>query len=74
VEPDGTLTVTIRVADYGGIGQLTEEFPELVVTIRVADYGGIGQLTEEFPDDFTFESSPTSPSSRRPRGRGPARP
>ena len=27
VEPDGTLTVTIRVAGYGGIGQLTEEFP-----------------------------------------------
>ena len=27
VESGGTLTVTIRVADYGGIGQLTEEFP-----------------------------------------------
>ena len=27
VEPGATLTVTIRVADYGSIGQLTEEFP-----------------------------------------------
>ena len=27
VEPDGQLVVTITVADYGGIGQLTEEFP-----------------------------------------------
>ena len=27
VEPGGTLIVTIRVDDYGGIGQLTEEFP-----------------------------------------------
>ena len=27
VASGGTLTVTIRVADYGGIGQLTEEFP-----------------------------------------------
>ena len=27
VEPDGRLVVTIRVADYGGIGQLTETFP-----------------------------------------------
>ena len=27
VESGGTLTVTIAVADYGGIGQLTEEFP-----------------------------------------------
>ena len=27
VESGGTLTVTIRVADYGGLGQLTEEFP-----------------------------------------------
>ena len=28
VASGGTLTVTIRVADYGGIGQLTEEFPD----------------------------------------------
>ena len=27
VESGGTLTVTITVANYGGIGQLTEEFP-----------------------------------------------
>ena len=27
VEADGQLVVTIRVADYGGIGQLTETFP-----------------------------------------------
>ena len=27
VEPGGTLTVTISVAGYGGIGQLTENFP-----------------------------------------------
>ena len=27
VEGGGTLTVTISVADYGGIGQLTETFP-----------------------------------------------
>ena len=27
VESGGTLTVTIRVADYGALGQLTEEFP-----------------------------------------------
>ena len=27
VASGGPLTVTIRVADYGGIGQLTEEFP-----------------------------------------------
>ena len=27
VESGGTLIVTIRVDDYGGIGQLTEEFP-----------------------------------------------
>ena len=27
VESGGTLTVTIRVADYGGLGQLAEEFP-----------------------------------------------
>ena len=26
VEPDGRLVVTIRVADYGGIGQLKETF------------------------------------------------
>ena len=26
-ESGGTLTVTIRVADYGGLGQVTEEFP-----------------------------------------------
>ena len=27
VDPDGELVVTISVADYGGIGQLTETFP-----------------------------------------------
>ena len=27
VEPDSRLVVTIRVADYGGLGQLTETFP-----------------------------------------------
>ena len=27
VEPGGPLVVTISVADYGGIGQLTEAFP-----------------------------------------------
>ena len=28
------LTVTIRVADYGGVGQLTEEFPDEFTFVR----------------------------------------
>ena len=34
VEPDGQLVVTIAVDAYGGIGQLTEEFPADFTFVR----------------------------------------
>ena len=65
VEPDGELVVTITVADYGGIGQLTEAFhPDFTFVRSSPEATRSGQtLTFNLVGDSSVSYTLTAPTT-----------
>ena len=70
VEPDGQLVVTISVADYGGIGQLTETFHSDFTFVRSSlEATRSGQtLTFNLVGDESVNYTLTAPTTGRKPG------
>ena len=70
-EADGQLVVTIRVAGYGGLGQLTEEFPADFTFESSPEGTGSGQtvtfnLVGDTSVSYTLTAPTTATRSRHP--------
>ena len=76
VEADGQLVVTIRVAGYGGLGQLTEEFPADFTFESSPEGTGSGQtVTFNLVGDTSVSYTLTAPTTTgiNPASREPLR-